>query len=115
MGPDATGYISYSDDGYVFVHIMKKDRENYTVNDPFVGTAEEDAAAVKSSISYAGPFTINGGEITHHVTHSSFPNWVGSKQIRSARFEGSTLVLSAAGATFQGKEVTAYVTWERAS
>ncbi|MEP3279952.1 MAG: lipocalin-like domain-containing protein [Stappiaceae bacterium] len=114
LGEDATGYISYSVDGFVFVHLMAKDRALYALNDPFGGTAEEDSAAIKSQITYAGPYTYKGGEVVHHVTHSSCPNWVGSKQVRQIRFEGDQLELSAGGALFQGKAVTAYVIWKRA-
>lgn len=115
LGSDATGYISYSDDGHVFVHIMAAERQLYVVNDPFGGTPEEDAAAIKSQISYAGPYTYRDGEVIHHVTHSSCPNWVGTEQRRNVRFDGDCLELSAPGALFQGRSVTAFVTWKRAA
>lgn len=114
LGEQATGYISYSKDGFVFVHLMAADRQLYELNDPFGGTEREDAAAIKSQISYAGPYTFKDGEVVHHVTHSSCPNWVGSDQFRKVEFEGDRLILSAAGAVFQGKVVTAYVIWKRA-
>lgn len=115
LGSDATGYISYSDDGHVFVHIMAAERQLYVVNDPFGGTPEEDAAAIKSQISYAGPYTYRDDEVIHHVTHSSCPNWVGTEQRRNVRFDGDCLELSAPGALFQGRSVTAFVTWKRAA
>jgi len=114
LGENATGFISYSEDGHVFVHLMAADRTPYEVNDPFGGSEAEDSAAIKSQITYAGPYTFKGDEVVHHVTHSSCPNWVGSDQIRKIKFEGDRLELSAAGATIQGKTVTAYVMWERA-
>jgi len=114
LGDDATGYISYSPDGFVFVHLMAADRSLYAVNDPFGGTAEEDTAAIKSQISYAGPYVFNGDQVIHHVTHSSCPNWVGTKQVRGVEFIGADLRLSAGGALFQGHQVTAYVDWRRA-
>lgn len=115
LGEDATGYISYSADGFVFVHLTAANRVPYTVNDPFGGSPEEDAAAVKSHISYAGPYEYRGDDVVHHVTHASCPNWVGSEQVRRVRFEGDRLELSAEGARFQGRDVTAYVLWERAA
>lgn len=115
LGNDASGYISYSRDGFVFVHLMAANRAPYALNDPFGGTLEEDAAAVKSHISYAGLYECAGDEVVHRVTHASCPNWVGSEQIRRVRFEGDRLELSAAGARFQGRLVTAYVLWERAA
>lgn len=114
LGNDATGYISYSNDGFVFVHLMAAKRALYAVNDPFGGTPEEDAAAVKSHISYAGTYEYRGHDVVHRVTHASCPNWIGSEQVRRVRFDAENLELSATGARFQGHLVTAYVLWERA-
>ncbi|NNK79094.1 MAG: lipocalin-like domain-containing protein [Litoreibacter sp.] len=113
LGPDATGYISYSRDGFVFVHLMARDRLLYTVADPFAGTAEEDAAAMKSQITYAGPYEYKGDHVIHRVTQASCPNWVGTEQVRQVAFKGGRLRLSAAGTFMHGREITAYVDWER--
>ncbi|SLN33029.1 lipocalin-like domain-containing protein [Ruegeria meonggei] len=114
LGQNATGYISYSSDGHVFVHLMAADRQLYHINDPFGGSEAEDSAAMKSQISYAGRYRVSGDQVTHHVTHASCPNWVGTDQIRDIRFDGPQMTLSAAGAVFQGERVTAYVIWKRA-
>ena len=114
LGKEATGYISYSSDGFVFVHVMAANRPLYAVNDPFGGTLDEDAAAVKSHISYAGSYEHRGNVVTHNVTHASCPNWVGTEQVRTVHFEGGRLELSATGARFQGRTVIVYVLWERA-
>ncbi len=114
LGREATGYISYSSDGFVFVHLTAANRPLYAVNDPFGGTVEEDSAAVKSQISYAGPYEYRGDVVIHKVTHATCPNWVGTEQVRQIRFDGERLELSATGATFQGHLGTAYVLWERA-
>jgi hypothetical protein len=114
LGEDATGRISYSDDGFMFVHIMAANRLAYAVNDPFGGTPQEDAAAVKSHISYAGRYEYRGDDVVHRVTHASYPNWVGTEQVRAVRFDGDRLELSAIGARLQGRAVTAYLLWERA-
>ena len=115
LGQDATGYISYSGDGFVFVQIAAGNRAYYRVNDPFGGTETEDSAAMKSQISYSGTFEIRGDHVIHHVTHATCPNWIGTEQIRKVEFNGDDLRLSATGAVFQGKEVTAYVDWKRPS
>lgn len=115
LGPDASGYISYSPDGFVFVHLMAANRMRYALDDPFSGTAAEDSTAIKSQITYAGPFDFKGDYVVHNVTQSSCPNWVGTQQRREVRFEQEKLILSAAGAKFQGQEVTAEVHWKRAS
>jgi len=114
LGKAATGYISYSQDGHVFVHMMASDRSAFATNDPFGGTELEDSVAFKSHITYAGRFTCTDNQVTHFVTQASCPNWIGSKQVRNVEFRNDQLRLSAEGATFQGKTVTAFVDWERA-
>lgn len=114
LGADASGYISYSTHGYVFVHLTAAGRRPYRTNDPFGGSAEEDEAAIKSLISYAGPYECFADRAVHRVTQASCPNWVGSEQVRFIRFEGERLELSASGALFQGRTVAARVLWERA-
>ncbi len=115
LGPDATGYINYSSDGFVFVHLMAAKRQPYAVNDPFDGTLQEDGAAMKSQITYAGLYDFHGDHVIHNVTQSSCPNWVGTQQHRMVRFAQDRLILSAAGAKFQGRLVTAEVHWQRAN
>lgn len=114
LGEDATGFISYSSDGFVFVQMMAANRKLYSVNDPFGGTIEEDARAIKSQISYSGSFFERESQVVHVVEAATCPNWVGTEQVRDIKFNGSNLVLSASGAKFQGQTVTAYVHWQKA-
>ena len=111
LGKDATGYISYSPDGFVFVQMMACHRALFTVNDPFGGTAQEDSGAFKSQITYAGPYEYHGDHVIHRVTQESCPNWVGSAQVRQVEFIDKRLRLSAADAMFRGQKVTAYLDW----
>lgn len=70
---------------------------------------------MKSHITYAGHYSFLGDHVVHHVTHASFPNWVGSSQRRAVTLVGDTLRLSAEGAILQGQTVTAHVDWLRAA
>ncbi|MEM6577790.1 MAG: lipocalin-like domain-containing protein [Pseudomonadota bacterium] len=115
LGEDATGYIGYTEDGFVFVQMAARDRALYVANDPFGGSLAEDSAAMKTQIAYSGVYRRHGDLVVHHVTHASCPNWVGSEQTRHIEFVGNRLRLSAPGAVFQGREVTAHVEWQRAT
>jgi hypothetical protein len=116
LGPDATGYIAYTADGHVLVQLCATDRRDYAVNDPFSGSPEEDQAAIKSQIAYSGRYTVEGDFVLHEVTHASCPNWVGTTQHRKMQFDDDDkMTLSAEGALFQGRMVTAIVQWRRAS
>lgn len=114
LGKDVEGYISYSTDGFVFVHISAARREQFELNDPFGGSMHEDSSAMKSHITYAGRYIYKSGEVVHNVVHSSCPNWVGSQQFRMVKLDGDQLQLSATGALFQGKTITAVLDWKRA-
>ncbi len=115
LGERASGYISYSPDGFVFVHMMAPDRVPFLENDPFCGAVEEESAAFKSHITYAGRYDFHGDQVIHHVTQASCPNWIGTEQVRRVAFVDQRLRLSASGATFQGQTVTAFVDWQRAT
>lgn len=113
FGEDLKGYIHYAEDGHLFVHIMTADRENYSGSDPFKGTLDEDAAAIRSQLSYAGTYEFIDGKIIHHVSISSFPNWVGGDQVRDFKFVDEYLHLSMTGAQLQGQNVTATLVWKQ--
>lgn len=113
FGKDAKGYIHYSKNGHLFVHIMMENRENYSGTDPFKGSLDEDVAAMKSQITYAGTYEFIDGQIVHHVTMSSFPNWVGGDQVRNFEFVDEHLHLSVTSAVFQGQNVSAKLIWKQ--
>lgn len=114
LGPAASGYISYSPDGFVFVHIMSAGRDVFITDDPFGGTEAENSDAFKTHITYAGPYEYHGDHVIHRVVQASFPNWIGTEQVRQVRFRDGQLQLSAENVQFQGQPVTAVVTWQRA-
>ena len=115
LGRDAAGYISYTPQGHVFVQIMATGRASYSGSDPFGGNPAEDGAAVKSQISYAGLYSFHGDHVVHHVTLASFPNWIGTDQVRKVAWQDDRLTLSAEGVVFQGQEVPAFLDWARTS
>ncbi|UCG22886.1 MAG: lipocalin-like domain-containing protein [Chloroflexota bacterium] len=115
LGPDAQGVISYSPDGYVFVHVMAKDRKHHSVGDLFGGEISEIKSSATSHISYCGTFEATDNEVVHHVTISSFPNWVPSEQRRNWEFKSGHLLLSAQGLQVGNERVGAYLIWQRAT
>lgn len=95
LGPDAKGMISYSKDGYVFVHIMAMNRIAYSSGDLFGGEASEIVAGATSHISYCGTYKIVNHDVIHRVHICSFPNWVSTEQRRHFQFDNGNLILSA--------------------
>ena len=112
LGPDAQGIINYSQNGYVFVHIMAKGRKMHSVGDLFGGEIAEIKNSATTHISYCGKYDVQGKEVVHYVTISSFPNWVNSEQRRNWEFKDGRLLLSARGLQVGSEKVEASLIWE---
>ncbi|MDR2355014.1 MAG: lipocalin-like domain-containing protein [Clostridiales Family XIII bacterium] len=98
MGPGATGFISYSDDGWVSVQIAGADRPRYDIPDVAGGTDAQTLAAARSLFAYAGTFAVDeeNGIVYHSLQFSLIPNWIGSRQKRRITKESeNVLVLTA--------------------
>jgi hypothetical protein len=75
VGTDPLGYIVYSEDGYVFVAIMRPNRRKFSAGDLLRGTPEEKVHAAETYVSYCGKYDVRGETVVHHVELSLFPNW----------------------------------------
>jgi len=115
LGKDATGYIIYNDDGYMFVAIMAPHRLRFTSDDLLSATKEEEARAEETYVSYCGRYDFLGDTVVHHVHMSLYPNWIGADQERLVDLKGDRLTLSTRSLLLRGIQQTAHLTWERVS
>ena len=115
FGEHPVGRITYTADGLMSAQIMHEQRTPFKVAELYSGTAAEKVAAYDSFIAYYGTFAVDPAShtVTHHVTASLFPNWVGGDQTRFFMLEGSDLILSTKPFPAHGTEVTAHVVWRR--
>lgn len=111
FGADAQGYISYSLDGYMFVHIMANHRKLHTGDDLFDGDIHEIQKSATTHLSYSGRYELQDNEIIHHVSICSFPNWVNTEQRREWRFQNGQLLLIARDIVSGKEKVDAYLIW----
>ncbi len=90
FGKSPHGFINYSPDGRMIALITRGDRSR-----PVDGRASdaEAEALFRSMLSYGGPYTIEGNEVTHQVDISWNESFTGSKQKRIATLDGDTLTL----------------------
>jgi len=112
LGPNPHGFISYSPDGRMIALITRADRTA-----PATGraTPTEAEALFRSMLSYAGPYTFDGRELTHHVDISWNESFTGSQQKRLVVFEGDLLKLSTPQSLdpIDGKMSVRTMTWKK--
>jgi Lipocalin-like domain len=113
LGEDASGYLAYNDDGYMFVTIMRPSRTHFTAGDLLSATTDEKATAAGTYVSYCGRYELQGETVTHHVELSLFPNWVGVAQERLVNINADRLTLTTPPLLLDGRQQTARLVWER--
>ena len=113
LGEDASGYIAYTEDGYVFVAIMRSGRAPFAAGDLLTGSTAEKAGAAETYVSYCGRYELRGDTVVHHVELSLFPNWVGVAQERLVEVSGNRLALSTRPLLLRGRQQSAHLVWER--
>ena len=114
FGVDATGLLLYSADGRMSVVLSRASRAPFTSPDARAGSLEERAAAFESCFAYAGTFEVKDGCVIHRLEHCTFPNWIGTEQVRFCRFEGGRLILETPPMPMGGRVAVSRLTWERA-
>jgi hypothetical protein len=107
------GYISYTQDGYVFVAMMRHDRMQFTAGDLLRASAEEKARAAETYMTYCGRYELRGDTVVHQVELSLFPNWVGVDQERLVEIAGNRLTVSTRPMLLGGIQRSGHLVWER--
>ena len=117
MGKKPEGIIMYTPDGYMSAQLMRPGRSDFASGDWFKGTPEEYSEEASAYIAYSGPFHVDEATrtLTHSMTVSLYPGWIGQTQPRVVRLEGDHLELSTAAPIKSGGAlVMARLQWERA-
>jgi hypothetical protein len=109
-----TGYLIYSNDGYMSVAFMKEGRSKFKSDDIRGGSIEEKIEAFEGYVSYCGKYSVEGGRIYHDMEVSLFPNWEGDKQERFYSFQGDSLILSTPLQLVGGILLSSHLVWEKA-
>ncbi len=117
FGERPLGLILYTPDGYMSAQLQRPDRHAFADGDVLRATSEEYAAAGSSYVAYSGRFYVDEARrsLSHEMTVSFFPNWLGQRQVRLVEVDGKRLQLSTDGPQrFNGVLKTATLTWRRA-
>ena len=83
-GDDPQGLLVYDEHGNMAGQVTRSHRLVFASDDVRDGTTDEVRAAFDGYIAYYGTYTIDTAlsTVTHHITGSLFPNWVGVDQAR---------------------------------
>ncbi|MGC2659750.1 MAG: lipocalin-like domain-containing protein [Bryobacteraceae bacterium] len=98
FGDSPLGSILYQADGHMSAQVSVNSPTRFVSEDPLRAAAEEAIEASRTYLGYWGSFKVyvEKGVVVHRVEGSSFPNWIGTEQVRHFRFEGSNrLILEA--------------------
>jgi hypothetical protein len=110
----ATGYLMYTQEGYMSVVIMTTaNRPKFKGKEFFEGDSEEKIAAADTYISYCGKYEIQADKVIHHVEASLFPNEIGTDLERSFEFNKNQLSLTTTPFVMDDKQQVVRLVWAR--
>lgn len=114
LGDKLRGFIRYLPDGDMICLIEKADRAHFITGGQWNADVNEQAAAYRTMLAYAGRYRLDGDAVVHEVENSLFPNWVGGAQRRHVRLVDGELFIEAAMEAGTTEARTAQLRWRRA-
>jgi Lipocalin-like domain len=113
LGAHPYGYLTYGADCRMYAILTKESR---VAPAQLVATDQESVGLYRGLISYAGTYSIDGSNISHHIQASWNQAWTGTTQVQQFNVDGSTLFLRT-GPTkspLTGKQSSTVLIWTRA-
>jgi hypothetical protein len=104
-----TGFLTYTAEGRMIVIVGRSDRKPLSGN-RVTSSADERAEAFSTILAYAGRYSVEPGKVIHHIEACTYPNWIGSHQVRLMKLHGDRLTLVSQTALDGG---TADLVWQR--
>jgi hypothetical protein len=114
-GSGAIGMLIYDENGHMSAQIMNPDRPLFVSGNMRKGTPEEIKAAFDGYTAYFGNYKVDQQEstVTHRISGSHFPNWVGQDQKRIFEISGNRLTLKTPPIPAGNSMVIGIFIWER--
>jgi Lipocalin-like domain len=110
LGPGAVGQLVYSENGRMSAQLMRPGTPGFQAENAQQATDAEKLAAYGNYTGYYGSFRIDAdaGAVIHEVEGSTFPNMIGTDQVRYYHIEGDRLDLEA-----DSPPGRSYVAWQK--
>jgi hypothetical protein len=111
LGPNPSGYITYSENGRVTVLIVAADRPM-----PSGPPSDQDKLGLFNSMfAYSGTYTADHEKLVHRIDMSWNEAWSGTEQVRFYTLAGGLLTLRGAPSrdALDGQMVVHAVTWAK--
>jgi len=85
FGEKPKGIVIFTPDGHFTQIHTAGDLPKLASNNRLTGTAEENAAIMRGSVSVFGTYTVDEAKrtVTYNIVGASFPNWQGEAQVRT--------------------------------
>lgn len=113
FGESPSGLLVYTPENCMSAQLMSASRVSLD-GAAMRGLSEElNRAVMETFFAYGGHFRIEGDAIIHEVTVSLNPDFVGREQVRYARLDGDTLILSGHEKLPKGRERQHHLVWQR--
>jgi len=112
LGPEPTGFVTYTADGRVHAMVVERNRAKPTATPP---SDAEKVRLFDSMLAYSGTYEMFDDRVVHRPDASWNQIWTETDQVRFFRFEGGRLHLWGALAVdpFTGKQVIHRMTFEK--
>ncbi|MGQ5797811.1 lipocalin-like domain-containing protein [Serratia sp. IR-2025] len=116
LGEQVLGRIHYEANGTMAAQLYSAVRPRFAADDLAQGAEREIRAAFINMICYCGRYQVEESEqqVVHQVEGCSFPNWVGSRQVRFYAFSGDRLTLRAVPLQLGNGVQVGELVWQRA-
>lgn len=114
FGSTPVGSLLLMPDGRMTVIMMRSDLPRIAANHRLQGTPEENAAIVKGALAAFGTYEFDPSASTLVLIAegSTYPNMVGSRQVRPFTISGDTMTWDVTAATIGGRSL---IVWRRSS
>ncbi|MGQ6288024.1 lipocalin-like domain-containing protein [Serratia sp. IR-2025] len=115
LGEQVLGRIHYEANGTMAAQLYSAVRPRFAADDLAQGAEREIRAAFINMICYCGRYQVEESEqwVVHQVEGCSFPNWVGSRQVRFYAFSGDRLTLRAVPLQLGNGVQVGELVWQR--